>query len=80
MTRTADSGVEAAGTAVGRVQTAWYNHDLEAAVAMISEDGMFEVASPAPDGGPLHHQGRDAGPVDAELSTSRSRSFSPKAI
>jgi len=43
--------------------------------------GVFiGCCAPAPDGGPLHHQGRDAGPVDAELSTSRSRSFSPKAI
>jgi ketosteroid isomerase-like protein len=38
--------------------TAWADHDLEAALAMVSDDCVFDATGPAPDG--ARHVGRDA--------------------
>ena len=43
---------------VDTFNAAWNEHDLNAAVALISDDCVFESTSPAPDG--ERHQGRDA--------------------
>jgi hypothetical protein len=50
MTGTADARSEAASAVVGRFNAAWNNHDLDAALAMISDDCVFDATSPAPDG------------------------------
>jgi ketosteroid isomerase-like protein len=36
---------------------AWATHDLDAALALMTEDGVFESTGPAPDG--IRHVGRD---------------------
>jgi len=43
---------------VGRFGAAWSAHDLEAALAMITEDCLFEATGPAPDG--ATHRGPEA--------------------
>jgi hypothetical protein len=35
---------------VARFNAAWNDHDLDAAIALTSEDCVFEATSPAPDG------------------------------
>ena len=45
-------------TVVDRFNDAWGRHDLDAAVAMLTEDCVFEATSPAPDG--TRHVGPDA--------------------
>jgi hypothetical protein len=35
---------------VARFNAAWNDHDLDAAIALTSEDCIFEATSPAPDG------------------------------
>jgi ketosteroid isomerase-like protein len=37
---------------------AWAGHDLDAAVAMLTDDCVFEATGPAPDG--VRHTGKDA--------------------
>ena len=37
---------------------AWADHDLDAALAMVSDDCVFDATGPAPDG--TRHVGRDA--------------------
>lgn len=44
------AGVEAAAEVVGRFNAAWNDHDLDAALALTSDDCVFESTSPAPDG------------------------------
>ena len=43
---------------VDEFNAAWGNHDLEAALALITDDCLFDATGPAPDGIP--HKGRDA--------------------
>ncbi len=43
---------------VDRFNAAWNDHDLDAAIALISDDCVFESTSPPPDG--ERHQGKDA--------------------
>jgi ketosteroid isomerase-like protein len=43
---------------VERFGEAWAAHDLEATLALVSDDVVFESTGPAPDG--ERHQGRDA--------------------
>ena len=43
---------------VDEFNTAWGNHDLEAALALITDDCLFDATGPAPDGIP--YKGRDA--------------------
>ena len=50
MTGQANAQVEAAGAVVGRFNAAWDDHDLDAALEMISDDCVFDATSPAPDG------------------------------
>jgi ketosteroid isomerase-like protein len=38
--------------------TAWGAHDLDASLALVAEDGVFESTEPAPDG--TRYEGRDA--------------------
>ncbi len=44
------SHAETAADVVARFNTAWGGHDLDAALALTSEDCVFEATSPAPDG------------------------------
>lgn len=37
---------------------AWLAHDLDATLALLTDDCLFEAAGPAPDG--VEHRGRDA--------------------
>lgn len=43
---------------VAEFQEAWGDHDLDAAVAMLTDDCLFEATGPAPDG--VRHVGPDA--------------------
>jgi ketosteroid isomerase-like protein len=43
---------------VTRFGEAWAAHELEAALAMLADDCVFEATGPAPDG--IRHHGRDA--------------------
>jgi uncharacterized protein (TIGR02246 family) len=43
---------------VDEFNAAWGNHDLDAALAMITDDCLFDATGPAPDG--TAHEGRDA--------------------
>jgi ketosteroid isomerase-like protein len=43
---------------VDAFNTAWSDHDLDAAIALITDDCLFEATGPAPDG--ESHRGRDA--------------------
>jgi uncharacterized protein (TIGR02246 family) len=43
---------------VDEFNAAWGNHDLDAAVALITDDCIFDATGPAPDGTP--YKGRDA--------------------
>jgi ketosteroid isomerase-like protein len=58
MTETADPRVAAAGALVARFNAAWNDHDLAAALEMISDDCVFESTGPAPDG--QRFTGKDA--------------------
>jgi ketosteroid isomerase-like protein len=51
MSVTSQPGVDAVTDVVGRFNAAWNDHDLAAALALTSEDCVFESTSPAPDGG-----------------------------
>jgi ketosteroid isomerase-like protein len=44
------SDLETAAGIVGRFNAAWNDHDLAAALALISENCVFESTSPKPDG------------------------------
>ena len=50
MSTLSQAGVEAVAEVVGRFNAAWNDHDLPAAMALTSEDCIFESTSPAPDG------------------------------
>jgi len=50
MSVTSKPAVEAVAEVVGRFNAAWNDHDLAAALALISDDCVFESTSPAPDG------------------------------
>ena len=50
MSTLSQAGVEAVAEVVGRFNAAWSDHDLPAAIALTSEDCVFESTSPAPDG------------------------------
>lgn len=50
MTRS-PSGTQTAAEVVDRFNTAWSAHDLDAVLALTSEDCVFESTSPVPDGG-----------------------------
>ena len=56
---------------------AWSDHDLDAALALVTEDCIFDATGPAPDG--TRHVGRDAlrQAWDAIFSDSTSR-FEPE--
>jgi hypothetical protein len=58
---------------VERFGRAWAAHDLEATLALITEDCLFEATGPAPDGGV--HEGRErVGAAWAEIfADARSR-------
>jgi hypothetical protein len=43
---------------VDEFNAAWSNHDLDAAIALIADDCLFDGTAPAPDG--TAHKGRDA--------------------
>ena len=43
---------------IDRFNAAWNDHDLEAALALVTDDCVFESTGPAPDG--ERHVGRDA--------------------
>ena len=43
-----EAGVEAVAEVVGRFNAAWNAHDLAAAIALTSEDCVFEATSPGP--------------------------------
>lgn len=43
-------GPDSTAGVVTRFNDAWADHDLEAAIALTSEDCIFEATSPAPDG------------------------------
>ena len=43
---------------VDRFNEAWGQHDLDAAIALLSEDCVFDATAPSPDG--TRHVGRDA--------------------
>jgi uncharacterized protein (TIGR02246 family) len=43
---------------VDRFNATWGDHDLDAAIALITEDCLFDATGPAPDGEP--HRGRVA--------------------
>jgi ketosteroid isomerase-like protein len=43
---------------VGAFGTAWGDHDLDAAMALVAEDCLFDATGPAPDG--ARHVGPDA--------------------
>lgn len=43
---------------VAAFQEAWSAHDLDAALAMLTDDCVFEATGPAPDG--VRHVGREA--------------------
>ena len=43
---------------VDKFNAAWGDHDLDAALALITDDCLFDATGPAPDGTP--HKGRDA--------------------
>lgn len=49
---------DSVGAVVDRFNAAWNVHDLDAAVALVSDDVVFESTSPAPDG--ERFVGRDA--------------------
>jgi hypothetical protein len=51
MSATSPARVESAADVVARFNAAWNDHDLTAALALISDDCVFEATSPAPDGG-----------------------------
>ena len=50
MNPVSEAGVSAAAEVVDRFNAAWSAHDLAAAIALTSEDCVFEATSPAPDG------------------------------
>jgi hypothetical protein len=50
MSGASQSRVESAAAIVGRFNAAWNYHDLVAALAMTSEDCVFESTAPGPDG------------------------------
>ena len=50
MSTLSEAGVAAAAEVVDRFNAAWNDHDLAAAIALTSEDCVFEATSPAPDG------------------------------
>ena len=43
---------------VERFGAAWADHDLEAALGLVTDDCVFDATGPAPDG--MRHQGREA--------------------
>jgi uncharacterized protein (TIGR02246 family) len=43
---------------VDEFNTAWGNHDLDAALALVTDDCVFDATGPAPDG--TAHKGKDA--------------------
>lgn len=47
---TVGTGRSRAAEVVARFNEAWTAHDLDAAVAMLTDDCVFEATSPAPDG------------------------------
>jgi hypothetical protein len=50
MNAASQSRVEAVTDVVDRYNAAWNDHDLDAALALSSEDCVFESTSPGPDG------------------------------
>jgi len=50
MSTATQTSVASATEVVARFNTAWNAHDLTAALALTSEDCVFEATSPAPDG------------------------------
>jgi hypothetical protein len=50
MSTVSEAGVAAVTGVVDRFNAAWNAHDLAAAIALTSEDCVFESTSPAPDG------------------------------
>ena len=50
MSTVSETGVDAVAEVVDRFNAAWNDHDLAAAIALTSEDCVFEATSPAPDG------------------------------
>jgi ketosteroid isomerase-like protein len=55
---TSTKAVDATVDVVNRFNAAWGAHDLDGALALISDDCVFESTSPAPDG--VRHVGHDA--------------------
>ena len=50
MSTAAQPGAESTGAVVARFNAAWNAHDLDAAIALTSDDCVFDSTSPAPDG------------------------------
>jgi ketosteroid isomerase-like protein len=50
MTEKANDRVESAEAVIGRFNAAWNDHDLDAALEMISDRCVLDSTSPAPDG------------------------------
>jgi len=50
MSTVSEADVAATAEVMDRFNAAWNNHDLAAAIALTSEDCVFEATSPAPDG------------------------------
>jgi ketosteroid isomerase-like protein len=46
----AEAAGDSPAAVVGRFNEAWSTHDLDAALAMTTEDCVFDATSPAPDG------------------------------
>ncbi|MCB0959634.1 MAG: nuclear transport factor 2 family protein [Acidimicrobiales bacterium] len=54
----ADAPTSAAIDVVTRFGEAWGNHDLDATMALVHPDALFDATGPAPDG--AEHHGHDA--------------------
>lgn len=52
------NAIASAELAVERFGAAWADHDLETALALVTDDVVFDATGPAPDG--TAHHGRDA--------------------
>ncbi|MDX6225116.1 MAG: hypothetical protein QOE64_1492, partial [Frankiales bacterium] len=50
--------METVSSVVDRFNAAWNAHDLDAALALCTDDVVFDSTDPAPDG--VRHEGKDA--------------------
>jgi ketosteroid isomerase-like protein len=62
---------------VERFGAAWAAHDLDGALALVTDDCIFEATGPAPDG--VRHVGKDAvGAAWAEIFADTASRFEPE--